>query len=232
MKSRIRLLTIFFVLVMLIALGTPPYMVLLKRGVAELNAAVVIMMVLFLLLFAGGLLAVIWLTLIVKIDNDNKQITFIYPFRLKTTTLKFDEILGFRFKYLKAVRIDYKALQIKTKTGATFLFSDFETANLRDFEDQFLLHFELRKDRNFAELSGQTKEEEINESRLFDYEQAKTIRLLLFILIGFCVFMIGVVGKKSIDNENGLTPSVTTTVVLTLLMSVSGGKSLAFRRRL
>lgn len=215
MTSRIRLLTIFFSLTMLAAFGAIPYLLFFKKGLTEINVATLAGTVMLLLLI-GGITAIFWLTLIVKIDIYQKQIIFFYPFRRARTNLKFDEILGFRFKYLTG-KIEYKALQIRTKSGQTFTFSDFETANLRDFENHFIEHFELRRGKSFTRLSKKDREYEIQNSRGFDFEQAKEIRFMLFMAIAFCIFIAGTIIKKNIDNSNEL--SIATTVgVLTILI--------------
>lgn len=107
-----------------------------------------------------------------------------------------------------------------TKSGETFAFSDFETSNLRDFENFFLLHFDLRGG-SFDELSELEKKREIQISKSFDIEQAKDIRFYLYYLIAVCVFLLSVGIQKTI--ENGLDFSaiffagiLISTIILTL----------------
>lgn len=219
MISRIRLLTIFFSLAMLTAFGSVPYILFYKKGLTEVNVATVTALFMFLLLISG-IIAIFWLTLIIKIDIQQKQITFFYPFRLKRTKLKFDEILGFRFKYLSG-RVEYKALQLKTKSGQTFTFSDFDTANLRDFENQFVKHLELRRGNTFTKLSQKDKESEIQNSRVFDYGQAKEIRFMLFLAIGCCIFILGSIIKKNIESHNEIKTSTTIGILTLVIILVS-----------
>src|SRR5690606_10587992 len=110
--SRIRPVTIIFSVILLCFFAVPPYIQLVEKGLAGINKDAVYTAVM-LLVSAAGLFAVFRLTLIVKLDKEQRKITFIYPFRLLKKTLSFDEITGFRYKYLRG-RIDYKALQVKT----------------------------------------------------------------------------------------------------------------------
>lgn len=216
MKSKIRLLTILFSLVMLLAFGTVPYLLFIKKGVDSINIATIAATVIFLLLLAG-LFAIIWLTLIVKLDKESRTITFTYPFTLSSTSIHFDDIIGFRYRYLSG-RIEYKALQVKTNTGQTFTFSDFETENLRDFEKEFIDLFEIRKGKNFYKLSQEQKDFEIENSRTFDFEQAKEIRFMLYVIIAFCVFVLASFVKKFIDDE--IKNSVVTIIAATMTILI------------
>ncbi len=201
---------------MLLAFGTAPYIIFIKKGIDSINISTVIATVL-LLLFLAGVYAIIWLTLIVKLNKESKTITFIYPLRLSSTTIRFEKIVGFRYKYLSG-RIEYKALQVKTSAGQTFTLSDFETENLREFEKEFIEQFELRKGNSFSKLSQQQKYFEIENSKAFDLEQAKEIRFMLYIVIVFLIFVLATFIKKIIYNE--LTNPTTTILIATIATPV------------
>ena len=184
---------------MLTVFGMIPYIAFIKNGLFELTFVSVIAIIMIAIVL-GGLFAIYRFTLIVYMDFDKSQIVFNYPFRFKKDSFNLNEILGFRFKYLSG-RFEYKALQIRTNSGNTFTFSDFETSNLRDFENKFLTHFDLRQGKSFDEINKLEKEREILNSKAFDIRQAKEIRLYFFGLIGFCIFCLGLIINKNIENK-------------------------------
>ena len=221
MRSKIRLLTIVFSLIMLTAFSSVPYIVFIKNGLFELTFVSVIAVIMIALVF-GGLFAIYRFTLIVDLDSDKSQVVFYYPFRFKRSSFNFNEILGFRFKYLSG-KIEYKALQIRTKSGYNFSFSDFETSNLRDFEDKFLIHFDLRQGKSFDELNKLEKEQEILNSKAFDIQQAKEIRFYFFLIIGFCIFLLAVIINKNVDSGiefSNLSIVGILTILIILIFSV------------
>lgn len=203
LTTKIRLSTIIFSLAILTAFGTVPYIVFIKQKTPDDSVLSIIAIVLFLLLMAG-LISVIWLTLIIRINKQQRIITFIYPFRLKSNTFTFDELIGFRYKYLNA-RIAYKALLVRTKTGKTYTFSDFETSNLREFEAEFIQLLDLRKGKHFSKISTNQKEIEINNSKVFDKEQAKDIRFYLYLIIIVSAVIIGDIISTLLTNSNKIT---------------------------
>jgi hypothetical protein len=105
---------------------------------------------------------------------------------------------GFRYKYLMA-KVDYKAIQFKTKDGHKFTVSDFETSNLRELEKTCLKIFELKTTEKFLPLDEEGKKREIQSSRYFDIAQAKQIRDMLIIGIIFTIIIIG----STIYKNNG-----------------------------
>ncbi len=218
MTSKIRLLTIFFSFAMLLAFGTVPYVIFIKKGIDSISIQFVTATVM-LTLFLAGILAIIWLTLIVKLDKKTKTITFLYPLRFSSTTIKFEDIVGFRYKYLNG-RIEYKSLQVKNSAGQTFTFSDFETENLREFENEFIELFELRTGKGFNKLNRQQKDFEIENSKAFDIEQAKEIRFMLFMVIVLIIVVLATFIKKIIDNKilNPITTISMTTIAVTILI--------------
>jgi len=203
---------------MMLIFGTVPYILLIEKGVDTLNVVSVTAIVMLLLLLAG-LAAIIWLTLIVKLDKETKTVTFTRPFRLRSTTIHFDEVVGFRYKYLSG-KIEYKALQVKTITGRTFTFSDFETENLRDFEKEFIKLFDIRKGNSFYKLNQEQKRIEVENSLAFDLEQAKEIRFILYAVIAFCLIFLASIVKKIFDNDirNLTTTMIAATILTTILV--------------
>jgi len=217
MTSKIRPLTILFSLGILTAFGTVSYVLFIKKGKNEFNVTSVTAIILFLLMLAG-FFAIIWLTLIVKIDKQRRTITLSYPFRLQSRTFNFDEIVGYRYKYLNG-RITYKSLQLKTKSGQTFTFSDFETLNLREFENEFIKLFDLRSGKYFTKINQQQKESEIKRSNYFDKEQAKEIRFYLSLALVICVVLIGDLIKRHIKDGTKIT-TVTIIAIISLIVTL------------
>lgn len=198
MNSKIRPITILFSLTMLIAFGTVPYIIFVKRNVNEANIESITATIL-LLLIMGGSMIIIWFTLIVKVDENLKTISFVYPLMFQSKTFYFDEIIGFRYKYLNA-RVPYKSLQIRSKSGQTYILSDFETQNLKELESKFLQLFDLKKGKHFSKITQKQKEIEINNSKAFDRKQAKEIKFYLYLVIAFCIFLIGDFLSRYVNN--------------------------------
>ncbi len=219
MISKIRPLTILLILIVLCGFVTIPYNAFIKKDIVTFNIASVIAMIV-LLLFLAGLFGIIWLTLIVKLDKESKTITFFYPLRLSSTTIKFENIVGFRYKYLSA-QINYKSLQVKTINGQTFTFSDFETKNLREFEKEFLELFDLRTGKSFNKLSQQQKEIEIENSRTFDIRQAKEIRFMLYLVIALLMVVFVKFIQEIIEDEikNSIMTLILATISVMVLIS-------------
>ncbi|WP_187312462.1 hypothetical protein [Hymenobacter sp. BT188] len=170
-------------------------------------------------LFVAGVFSVYWFTLIIIIHDDLNKILFIYPFRMKRKTYQFEDIIGFRFKYLNA-KINYKSIQLKAKSGEKFLLSDFETANLRIFEASCFKHFELRADKSFRKLTREEHEAEIFASKVFDYEQAKDIKFHLIASILFLIVIGGVSLNEIISNTNNFSRFLLTVFLLCILLVV------------
>lgn len=222
MISKIRPLTILFSLIMLTAVGTVPYISFIKKSESEYNHTSIFIAAILFLLMLAGLFAIIWLTLIVKMDKERRIITFTYPFRLQSKTYNFEDIEGYRYKYLNG-RIAYKSLQVKTKYGQTFTFSDFETLNLREFENEFIKLFDLRSGKYFIKINQQQKESEINKSKYFDKEQAKDIRFYLYLALVICIIIIGDFLKKYINGDVKITVVIiitTISLIITLIATI------------
>lgn len=215
---------------MLAGFGFIPYKVFFEKHVTEINIATIFSIVMA-ILFLLGIFSIFWFTLIVHIDKSTQKITFNYPFRFQKTTFDFQEIVGFRFKYLFA-RIDYKAIQFRTKNNKTFTFSDFETENLREIEELCFETFELRADKAFKKLNETQKRKEIEESRQFDTNQAKEIRFALFAVIVFCLFIIVKSIQEYITIEMLTTKSTLLTISSTIIIFASIKKLIKTNKRL
>lgn len=216
MNSKKRPITILFSLTMLIAFGTVPYITFVKRNVSEVNIESITATILLLLMMCGSI-AIIWCTLIVKVDENLKTITFVYPLMFQSKTFYFDEIIGFRYKYLNA-RVPYKSLQIRSKSGQTYILSDFETQNLKELENKFLQLFDLRKGKLFSKITQKQKEIEINNSRAFDRIQAKEIKFYLYLAIAFCIVLIG--NFLSLYGNNAGKPTAFSVIFNTALIVI------------
>ena len=166
-----------------------PWVGLVEMGVknhGQQSAVTIWFSIVFLVILVAALVAIVWLTLRITIDSVRKTITFTYPLRRQSFSYDFDELIGFRYKYL-AGKVSYKSLKFRTRSDLrTFSVSDFETVNLRALETFALHHFELRGGKEFRALTGQEKKDQLRESQYFDQEQAKEIR---FYLIAFLILL-------------------------------------------
>lgn len=188
MKTRFRTATIIFAIGQLGLIGAIPGFVLARNieNPGQLSGGVVAMLLIFISLFIGGIVGIIWLTLRVKIDQQAGKISFHYPFRFQTFSYDTKDLLGFRYRVLEG-KVPYKSLKFRTKGDKrTFSISDFETANLRELERFALEHFELRAGKEFSKLTDKEKKGEVAASREFDREQMKDIRFYFgsFVLVG------------------------------------------------
>ncbi|QEC53129.1 hypothetical protein EDD80_10497 [Anseongella ginsenosidimutans] len=178
MRSKLRPLAIGLFTVLLAISGSPILLYFWGEGFPETKDKVFV--IILLLLFFGLLGYIIWFTLLIRVDKSSERITFTYPFRCKRRTYHFNEVYGFRFRYLRG-RIDYKAIQFKTLDGRKFIISDFETTNLREIEQFCFANYTLLAGKTFRQLDEAEKLEEINKSRQFDISQAKGVRFSLYI---------------------------------------------------
>lgn len=189
MKTKFRFATFVFTILMLGFFSAIPWVGLVEMGVKQrghLSSVTIGVSVVFVIILMAALVAIVWLTLRITIDSERKTITFTYPLRWQSFTYDFDELIGFRYKYLNG-KVNYKSLKFRTQSDLrTFSVSDFETENLRALETFALHHFELRGGKEFRELTGQEKKDQLRESQYFDQEQAKEIR---FYLIAFLILL-------------------------------------------
>jgi hypothetical protein len=200
MNSSIRPITVLFASLILTAFGSVVYVLFVDDGL-KFETGPLIVGAFFSILLIAGIVSIAWMTLIITVDKTNQVITFTYPLRFSRKKYNFSEVIGFRFKYLNA-KVDYKALQYKTRDGRMFTISDFETSNLRKLESISLKYFDLKTGKTFESLSNEQKEVEILMSKEFDLVQAKDIKD--FSLIGIITFLIvgGIlIDKKSFDRE-------------------------------
>lgn len=220
MKTKIRFSAVVFSAVMLAAFASLPLVLYNEKEFTEVNTTTVIAITLG-ALFLIGLVAIVWFTKVISVNTIQRKVSIFLPFRLKTVVCDFDEIIGFRYKYLTA-RIDYKAVQLKTKDDKIYTISDFETKNLRQYEQFCLKEFEIKGD-NFKNLTSLQKTNEIESSTRFDIAQAKEIKFFLFLgyaILGFVLFMIV---ENSLKTDIYLTPikSIATLVILILIVAIS-----------
>ena len=223
MKTKFRITTIFFAIGMLGAFGTIPAFIISKdiNNLVQLPTGVIVFLILFSSLFIGGVFGLIWFTLKVDIDLIADRISFHYPFRFQTFNYQQEDILGFRYKYLNG-KVNYKSLKFRTKSDKrTFSISDFETSNLRELERFALEHFDLRNGKEFAKLTDKQKNNEIEISKAFDYEQAKDIRFYLGMLVLFLTAIIFVLTyqilNKKVTNINGVTIAIGAMLTIEIL---------------
>ena len=192
MKTQFRIATILLSIFLLGMFGGIPTLILSTVDNNEqLPTGVIVFFVLFSSLFLASIVGLIWLTLRVDIDPVEHTIEFTYPFRFQKFKYHFDNLLGFRYKYLNG-KIEYKSLNFRTKGDKrTFSISDFETGNLREIEQFAIANFDLRGDKDFKKLTDKEKKEEIDWSRQFDFNQAKDIRFYLVIYTLALTFIMG-----------------------------------------
>jgi hypothetical protein len=184
MKTKIRLLTMFFSLVVLVLLVSIPAVTIfemVEKESLEINegAGTFFIMLLFSL---GSLTAIIKWTKTITINGIQNKIIIRHPFLLQKREYNFDEIVGFRWSYLPA-RVSYKSIKLKSTDGRVYQFSDFEIGNFRAVEKVVLKSFELKSDKGWIAVSDKQKQFELERSKAFDIEQAENIRWYLWSFI-------------------------------------------------
>ncbi|WP_161890564.1 hypothetical protein [Pontibacter russatus] len=193
-KTRIRLLTVFFSITLLCAFGCVPYFTYLdikESGVIETNLSSLAALFM-LLLFVGGLVAIVKYAKVITIDEEKQKVIVLHPLLLKRRVYNFSDIIGFRWLAVNA-RIYYKSIKLKSTEGRVYQFTDFEVRNFRDMERVIHRVFDLRSADSWRPLSKQQRRFEVQRSRLFDISQAEDIILSLklgFALITFITFLI------------------------------------------
>jgi hypothetical protein len=223
MKTKFRFLTIFFALLLLAIFASVPLMFL-STG-AGIHDAASLKQAFFSIplgiLFIASVAAIAWLTLRIAIDAERRTITFTYPFRLQSFTYSFDELIGFRYKYLSG-KVTYKSLKFRTSGDQrTFSVSDFETANIRELEIFSLNHFELRGGKEFRRLTDREKKSQIRESRHFDGAQAKEIKYHLFVALFALATSSVAMLKAMISSKGTKLYKLGTTVVIMIWITIS-----------
>ncbi|MFC6999019.1 hypothetical protein [Rufibacter roseus] len=177
---------------MLAAFGAAPFYVFKKaieEGKLELNVATVAAFVL-LLLFLGGIAAIMKWAKVITIDKDRQLVTILHPFLLQKRMYNFNEILGFQWDYVSG-KVTYKFLKLKASDGRTFQFLDFEMANFREVEGWIAQLFDLRVGKSWKLATPKQKAFEELRSKEFDIEQAEDIRWYLrFCIVGAVVSII------------------------------------------
>ena len=189
MKTKFRFVTFVFTILMLGFFSVVPWVGLVEMGTnyrGYQSSVTIWLSVVFVVILMAALVAIVWLTLRITIDPERKTITFTYPLRFQSFRYDFNELIGFRYKYLNG-KVNYKSLKFRTRSDMrTFSVSDFETHNLRALETFVLHHFELRGGKDFRKLTAEEKKDQLRESHYFDQEQAKEIR---FYLIAFLILL-------------------------------------------
>lgn len=135
----------------------------------------VVLSLFMILLFLGGLVAIVVFTKVITIYEENQRVIILHPFFLRRRVYSFSEIIGFRWVSLHG-RITYQSIKLKAKSGKVFQFSDFEVDNFRDIEGIFLQNFELRCGKDWKSVSDKGKKNLLNTRRNFDFNQAKDIK--------------------------------------------------------
>jgi hypothetical protein len=131
-------------------------------------------------------------SLIVSINEEDKNIKFIYPFKFKKKVYPFDDIIGFRFTKFYSRLCDYKILVFKANDNKIYKITDFETSNLRVIEDFAIKHFEIFNNKDFDPLTTEEKVFELKKIKMFDIDQAKSYRIssYLGILLSVSIILI------------------------------------------
>ncbi|TXK18368.1 hypothetical protein FVR03_24130, partial [Pontibacter qinzhouensis] len=217
MKTKIRLLTVVFSLVMLGAFASVPavtYLKVAKEDFLEINIATMASLVM-LLLFLGGLTAIIKLVKVIIINEEIRKVTIRHPFLLQSKEYSFDEISGFRWSYLSG-RVRYKSIKLRTADSRVYQFSDFEVGNLRGIETLIYKNFELKLGKAWLSPSEKQKQFELQRSRAFDIEQAEDINWYLWSAIIMLTILFTILLYKFY--ENGLSIKVGEIVFLTIIL--------------
>jgi hypothetical protein len=222
MKTKFRFATAVLVLSVLVVFGSVPFLFLLTgKGIHDVTSLKQsFFSILFGVLFIGSVVAVAWLALRIAIDADRRTITFFYPFRLQSFSYGFDELVGFRYKYLSG-KVTYKSLKFRTKDLRTFSVSDFETANLKKLEGFALRHFNLLGGKAFGKLTDRERKAQLRESRYFDYAQAKDIKFYLFAALFLLALLFVTLLKVLVSSEGKKLYVLCTMVVIIIWVAIS-----------
>lgn len=150
-------------------------------------------------LFILGLIYVFAFTKTIVLKSDILIVK--YLFRFKTYECKFDNIDGYRWKYINQPRaVDYKSIKIKTKENIIFTISDFEYSNLRELEKMIVDRFALKITKKWIIPNPQETDFEFKKSNSFDIEQAKDIRVVTIVFGLCCILVISFFLFTLVDN--------------------------------
>ena len=156
-------------------------------------------------------------TLVITIDENNKIITFFYPFKYSKHQYGFNEIITFSFSSWLTKACVFKRINFKTENNI-YTVTDFEIANFRDLEKYAIRNFNLSKGKGFEFINEIQKGEELENSMKFDISQAKDFRITCYMLIGLAVFIM-YMDASTIEPKIGLGGNIF--VLCCLLFSLS-----------
>jgi hypothetical protein len=190
MKTRFRLLTIFFALGLLSAFGWLDFILIKismeKNDFGAGQIAGIIVLSIFVL---AGLISIQRLAKTVRFANDKMIINWI--FRAKRLEYDLKDILGFQWSSLTAQPVDYKQIIIYTSDKKTIGISDFECGNFYKIEDYIKSRFDI-----FHSYKRKANDEWISisqeKSKKFDLDQIKMIKFVIYTLwalIGFIFWL-------------------------------------------
>lgn len=197
MRTRIRISTALFCMLILGLFGAAIFTYVFKTESRPESWVTPFFSALF---FIPFLSVIVWMTLLIRINQGSQTITFIYLFRFQRKSYHFRDITGFRFKYING-RMEYKAIQFQSADGRKFIVTDFETANFRELEKFCLEHFDLKAGKQFRALSEEEKQQEIKKSKEFDISQAKTIRFYFYAVTITTLFFTALAVHKMMKND-------------------------------
>ena len=190
MKTRFRLLTIFFALGLLSAFGWLDYILIrISMDKNDFGAGQIAGIIVLSIFVLAGLISIQRLAKIVRFENDKMIINWI--FRAKRLEYDLKDILGFQWSSLTAQPVDYNQILIYTSDKKTVGISDFECGNFYKIEDYIksrfdIFHSYIRKANNeWISISEE-------KSRKFDLDQIKMINFVIYTLwalIGFIFWL-------------------------------------------
>ena len=193
--SRLRIITILVIVLMLLGISIIPFAFFVtpignintrnSQGEVVWQTAIAAFFFLFVLVYF--IYKIIFRTLIIKFNDENKTIEFHYPFRFLKINYTFEQIEAIRFSVVYSKICDFKCLILKTNDDKIYKVTDFEISNFTEIEKTALLNFKLTKGDNFKSLNKQEKEAEIEKNKIFDTRQAIEYRFSCYLFLGLII---------------------------------------------
>ncbi|WP_282039368.1 hypothetical protein [Saccharicrinis aurantiacus] len=190
MKTRFRILTIFFTLGLLSAFGWLDFILIkISMNKNDFGAGQITGIIVLSLFVVAGLISIQRLAKTVRFENDKMIINWL--FRTKRLEYDLKDILGFQWSSLTAQPVDYKQIIIYTSDKKTIGISDFECGNFYKIEEYVKGRLEI-----FHSYKKKADEEwikmEYEKSKELDLDQMKMINFVIYTLwalIGFILWL-------------------------------------------
>ncbi len=229
MKTKFRILTVFFSLSLIGAFGFLcyffDYQVLYKDYPAN-TASLIAIPFLNIILFAG-IISILWLTK--KVTIKESEIIVNYIFRRKQIIYQTKDLIGFYWDTIPS-GISYKRITLKFKNDRKVRFSDFETGNFYKTQDYIKSKFKIcTKDGKLA--NSEQILDAYNQSDKIDRDQILSIRFIIIILWAIIGFSFVMLIKANNDNSYISIPHLFILLIILMVLVLSIAKFYSENRR-